>query len=780
MEPVESHNAELIVEEFKLFFEHFFFRRGQGLVSRPARLSFVTPRCPEHDMMIELFDSHDNVTDEWVLLKERTTYTWDLVELRKLLEKVFSPFSPFHDLGVYKLRVYNFDRCKYQPFTLHQESDLMNKLLRSNRILVYKEHLKQEGMTFESLAITLVASVRAQLFNLHKRIWKVYVELDTDNARVLINESRSATSSHRAIEIKFPQSVRKLLMDRLDIPLAGSGLKNTGVFHKTLQPIFIEQAQKEFPTMFHPECGFQDGDKVKDPLYFSLSWEHAGDENTHSVLNKASQEHLEKHQLRLQTEPGYYGELYPPAKGAGERQFEEEVVKDIVYLHTWSSLHKVKECLYHGTPEEANCGYVNFQLAEFREGVEVQHSAIVITLINLKSPRFLPSFVDNTGLKQKNGDVLAQICYHHAQSDLLKALIYCLGECQKYDSSISHKNLLVNHIGLGKIRSYDDLGLSFMRQSNFDHHEYAEKYAHKKPVVEIATRSLEPGDRRCIRTVEGCYCQGYCNNIEHDFVKGSKEMPLPAYVVRLKKDKTKILGNICYEHATILQSSLRMIADRVGVTMDDLHVDVHWNSGGALPPKYDEEDFLLQHELNPDWKEGKKCLCKKWKILPGNVDTCKFCRKTYFMPSAYVWDKMEEKRKAEGADPEEVYKVFLSCCRSCQDKKVAKGCQFCKRKITRSTIPDEFDWRFETDYTCNRRECWKCMKCKLPFSSFAKYKKLSQEAGLYEVDHKDPIKWGEHKKLYDAYFDRTRDPDFVGSLICRECGEKARKSRQRY
>jgi hypothetical protein len=289
------------------------------------------------------------------------------------------------------------------------------------------------------------------------------------------------------------------------------------------------------------------------------------------------------------------------------------------------------------------------------------------------------------------------------------------------------------------------------------------------------------GDRRCIHTVVNKYGSS-CSNTEYTFgafKDDQKEMPLPAYIVKWKNDTTKILGNICYKHAITLQTSLRMIADhasgdaikevrgqsknRTKVTMDDLHIEIYWDSSGSKPQKYTESEWQIGYEVKPDWKPGDS-LGSKWVMKNGEVCFCRFCRKNYFWPR---FSYFEKQRESPENDPNEVIEFYLYCCKDCQDEKVTKGCRSCKDKITPANIPSDFSFEYADTYTCSKPECWRCLRCHRPFSNFTEYKQNEKALGLENPYTKDKETQAKAKKLYDDYFYQTRYPD--SRFVCRKC-----------
>ena len=327
---------------------------------------------------------------------------------------------------------------------------------------------------------------------------------------------------------------------------------------------------------------------------------------------------------------------------------------DVVTFMAWYVRNdwNLKCCIHIGTIEEKNCS--NEIVDDMLGVVAVQRPYCSVSDINEK-------------------EYYGSVCYGHARTDLQESI---KAIAKKHCTNI--ENCAV--------------------------HLHAEKIQEAKSPKE---------DRQCIFTVNDCTNHGCrierCSN--SSFESGFNANAAPAYVVKLKTDKSKIVGNICHNHAVAFKHSCRVIADYAGCDMDDLHIEVHWNSSGYTPNVLNETNWRLQYELNPNWVKGDH-VCDKWKMKRGNIGTCRFCNGKYFVPFS------ENLLKSD--DPE-FLNVGLYCCKSCQDKKQQLGCGKCGCKIVQNSYPNEFDWRYNTRYYCN--DCWSCERCGDKFKTWSDYEK---------------------------------------------------------
>ena len=389
---------------------------------------------------------------------------------------------------------------------------------------------------------------------------------------------------------------------------------------------------------------------------------------------------------------------------------------------TW----QMKSCIYDGTERSRECNYDSYQLFKDFSGVYYG--------IGMLPYKFAPYALTNRNDKGVlQTCTLGSVCWYHAQKDPQAAFLEI---AKKHDVSLSE--CVVWRFVKDKVMTFEELNLTkAFRKELFDPVVYEKENAGANSIVQFgngvvneATKGsnadidepkismfLKHGDRRCIFTME--YCKDYkcnnhdCNNLEHNYGQESKEMSLPAYIVYHKNYSSDgPIGNICYKHAVTLQSSLKQIADKATrdsgkeVTLDDLKIDIHWDSDGHMPSKYSEEDFRLQYMLNPEWKSDHP-LCKKWKRIEGNPGKCRLCSHKYIVPYNMNYKGILPDEVLESP---EYFAVGLFCCRKCQTEVQNKGCGKCGCKLTKeNTFSDTVNFNANEKMFC--KDCFNCQSC---------------------------------------------------------------------
>ena len=411
---------------------------------------------------------------------------------------------------------------------------------------------------------------------------------------------------------------------------------------------------------------------------------------------------------------------------------------DLIQFGIWynnPARWNIKSCIYEGTDKSCECSFDSHQIQAKSENVALMGTGT--------PPMQFAAYVvcrdsRNGNARGFQSIALGGVCWFHAESDPNAAF---LAIADKANVDISQCEVF--RFVKDEIKTFEELNVPEPRlDPQFNPGKYERDNADAKSVVQFGgafvkeadsahdkgkqeadapSMFIDRGDRRCIFQMEKCgrykcVCHEGCRNTEQTpsgFGVRETEMPLPAYIVYHKNHRNSgPIGNICYHHAVTLQSALRRIADKATrdggqeVTLDDLHIDIHWNSNGHKPSKYTEKAYLVEHVLDPDWKPTDP-LCNKWKTLKGNTGTCRLCNHQYLVPFSMDYTGILPKEVLEAPD---YFYVGLYCCRECQEKIQARGCGGCGTKLTKdNTWSGTVDFRDNEKMFCTK--CYKCQSC---------------------------------------------------------------------